>query len=226
MSAGSPIRSKARFASPDRFIPQRPLHVDTRQSYQATKPPVLLQGRERNDRRRDNTINPFRSVSESRSQSITRQRNAHNAYNLRPPHYVPAFVYGRDATLAHVDATPAARTLRQISDGFWTVGGRLSLQHGQLHGIPSGSGGLLASGTTAPLHTAAFLDQATPDDKVLAHERRLALALNIDQASRVLLQSITRNVPISHPSLERSPFDWRDGNWTRGVGLPCKCSPR
>src|ERR1700761_5763966 len=131
MSAGSPVRSRARFASPDRFIPQRPLHVDTRQIYQTAKPPVLLQGRERNERQRNNFVNPFRSVSEARSQSLTRRRNAHNAYNLRPPHHVPSFVQGRDPNLVNVDARAATGTLRQISDGFWTVGGRLSLQLGQ-----------------------------------------------------------------------------------------------
>ena len=222
MSAGSPVRSRARFASPDRFIPQRPLLIDRTESYHTSKPPVLLQGRERNDRRRDNTIDPFRSISASRSRSVTRQRNAHNAYNLRPPRYVPSFVYGRDATPAHVDARVATSTLRHVSDGFWTVGGRVSFQLGQLQGVPSGSGGLLASGTIAPLHTASFLDQPTKDDRVMAHERRLALALDIDLASRILLQSTTTEAEVVTPSPERNPFSWRNGAWTRGTGPSCK----
>jgi hypothetical protein len=96
----------------------------------------------------------------------------------------------------------------------------LSLQLGQLQGIPSGSGRLLASGTTAPLHTASFLDEATHDDKVVAHERRLALALDIDQASRILMHNI---IAKEAPNPEQSPLIWTNGAWTRAAGSPCKC---
>lgn len=125
-------------------------------------------------------------------------------------------MHGRDTTPAHIDPRVANRSLRQISGGFWTVGGRLVVQLGQIQGIPSGSGGLLASGTTAPLHTASFLDQASHDDKVLAHERRLALALDIDQASRILLQTTTVNDETVHS--DRSPIVWEDGAWVRESG--------
>lgn len=125
-------------------------------------------------------------------------------------------MHGRDTTPAHIDSRVANRPLRQISSGFWTVGGRVVVQLGQIQGIPSGSGGLLASGTTAPLHTASFLDQATHDDKVLAQERRLALALSIDQASRILLQTITPKDESVHS--DRGPIVWEDGAWVRESG--------
>ncbi|KAJ9614639.1 hypothetical protein H2200_002776 [Cladophialophora chaetospira] len=194
------------------------MHVERHESYQTSKPPVLLQGRERNERQRDNTVDPFRSVSQNRSRSLARQRNAQNAYNLRPPHYIPSFVHGRDTTPAHVDVRVATRTLRQISGGFWTVGGRVSLQSGQLQGIPSGSGGMLVSGTTAPLHTASFLDDANQDDKAVAHERRLALALDIDQASRILLANLPVHPDSANSSPGDSPFAWRNGAWAREAG--------
>ncbi|EXJ54677.1 hypothetical protein A1O7_10018 [Cladophialophora yegresii CBS 114405] len=157
-------------------------------------------------------------MNDGETTSSTRSAlNARNAYNLRPPQYVPSFVHGRDATPAHIDGRIATRTLRQISGGFWTVGGPLSLQLSQLQGIPSGSGRLLASGTTAPLHTASFLDEATHDDKVVAHERRLALALDIDQASRVLMHNIMPGQALTH---QHSPFVWTNGAWTRAMASP------
>ncbi|KAL2427953.1 hypothetical protein ABEF91_006207 [Exophiala dermatitidis] len=152
---------------------------------------------------------------ETRSRNTTRQRNSHNVYNLRPPHYIPSLVNGIDTSQAHVDVRVASRSVRQISGGFWTVGGRLSVQLGQLHGVSSGIGGLIASGTNAPMHIAAFLDQPTPDDQTLGHERRLALALDIDQATRILEQPrpVDRHSPNILP--DHSPFVWRNNGWTR-----------
>lgn len=220
---GSSVRSRKHFASPDRFIPQRPLHVDKRSTYQTSKPPVLLQGRERNTRKRDDTVNPFRSISETRSRNLSRQRQSQNVYNLRPPHYIPSFVHGRDVTPGHVEERIATEPLlRRISIGFWAVGGRLSVQVGQLQGIISGTGGLLASGTTAPMHTAAFLDQASLDDKIVAHERRVALALDIDQSSRILLPNSGAESPAVSLRPDHTPFIWKDSAWTQDGAAGCR----
>ncbi|KAJ9501780.1 hypothetical protein H2202_002742 [Exophiala xenobiotica] len=77
------------------------------------------------------------------------------------------------------------------------------------------TGGRLASGSTAPLHTASFLDHATSGDQAIGHEHRLALALDIDQANRLLLQT----PPIGENTTKLSPahsnFVWRDSSWTR-----------
>lgn len=102
------------------------------------------------------------------------------------------------------------------------MGGQLTIQLGQLQGITSATGGLIASGTTAPLHTASFLDQDTDADQTVGHERRLALALDIDQASRILLQ--TSQPGETMPDLAQKPrrFDWRDSSWTRDTTGPCK----
>ncbi|EXJ81747.1 hypothetical protein A1O1_07812 [Capronia coronata CBS 617.96] len=155
--------------------------------------------------------------SDTRSRNLARQRHSPNAYNLRPPHYIPSFVTGADATPAHADHGTPSRSLRQISSGFWTVGGQLSAQVGQLHGVSSGTGGFLASGTNAPLHTATFLDQPTPDDQTTGHQRRLALALDIDQASRILLQDFPSQRNAGDILPKYSPFVWRDNAWTRDL---------
>lgn len=62
----------------------------------------------------------------------------------------------------------------------------------QLQGIDTGTGEVLASGTTAPLIDAGFAKAEAPEAELSAHESRLALALDIDQARRVL--------PISPPT--------------------------
>lgn len=189
--------------------------MDKRASYQTSRPPALLQGRERYHRQRDNTLSPFRSVSETRSTDLVRQRQYPNAYNLRPPHYTPSFVHGTDATPAYVEARLSTGPLRQISSGFWTVGGRSSVQVGQLPGIPSASGELLVSGATAPLHTANFLNEPTFEDKIIDHERRLALALEIDQANRILSRPSVEIGKIDRFFPNHNQYVWRDSMWTR-----------
>ncbi|KIW93517.1 uncharacterized protein Z519_06122 [Cladophialophora bantiana CBS 173.52] len=74
---------------------------------------------------------------------------------------------------------------------------------------------MLGSHSTAPLHTATFLDHATRDDKAVAHERRLALALDIDQAARILLQNPTVEEKDVNAKPEHSPFVWKNSVWAR-----------
>ncbi|KAK6371845.1 hypothetical protein LTS17_008669 [Exophiala oligosperma] len=219
-SAGTPIRAQSRFTSPDRFIPQRPLHVDKRSSYQTAKSYTLVQGQERDERRRDELIDPFRSASETRSESLARQRQGYNAYNLRPPRYTPSFVRNADVSSMHPDGQGGFAPLRRVSGGFWTVGGQMTIHLGQLQGVTSATGGLIASGTTAPLHPASFLNQDTSDDQTAGHERRLALALDIDQRGRILPQTSPSRE--NTPNLAQKPhrFEWRDNSWTRHATGP------
>ena len=101
------------------------------------------------------------------------------------------------------------------------MGGRLSAQTGQLQGITSASAELLVSGSTAPLHAANFLDRPTREDKVNDHERRLALALDIDPATRILLQFHDHKArTIVLPA--HSPFVWADTAWKRQFDPHCK----
>ena len=153
-----------------------------------------------------------------------RQRQYPNAYNLRPPHYTPSFVHGTDATPAHVGMRLSTGSLRQISSGFWTVGGRSSLQAGQLLGIPSASGELLVSGANAPLHTANFLNEPTSEDKIVDNERRLALALEIDQANRILPQPSVEDGKIDRCSPSYNQYVWRDSMWTKKLPAHGKSS--
>ena len=72
----------------------------------------------------------------------------------------------------------------QVSVGtVWTVGGLAPFTTG----VSNGRGGLLGSGTNAPLYTTSFsaaLPKAQADMET--HEGRLAEALDLDRVSRVL----------------------------------------
>jgi hypothetical protein len=72
------------------------------------------------------------------------------------------------------------------------------------------------------MHTATFLDQATSDDKAAAHEMRLALALEIDQASRILLHTAEFQASNNIASPEKSAFVWQDSTWKRQLAHACK----
>ncbi|KAK5045686.1 hypothetical protein LTR84_009055 [Exophiala bonariae] len=149
------------------------------------------------------------------SAELIRRREYRNAYNLRPPHYIPSFVHGTDATPAHLGPQLSTGTLRNISSGFWTVGGRASVQTGQLPGVLSASGSLLVSGATAPLHSANFMRPPTPGDCVIDHGRRIALALEIDRANRILHPPSIEDTNSTKFPPDRNKYVWKDSTWMR-----------
>lgn len=71
----------------------------------------------------------------------------------------------------------------QISVGtVWTVGGLAPITTG----ISDGRGGLLGSGTNAPLYTTSFsASRPKAQEDLEKHEDRLAQALDIDRIQRV-----------------------------------------
>jgi hypothetical protein len=214
-SANAATRIRSKFASPDRYVPQRPSIDQGCPPYHTNKSPSSLRGRELYTRHRDHTRNPFRTVSD-RSNEVARRRDGHNRYGLRFPHYTPSFVHGDDASPFAIDPTNVSQTGRQLSwGGFWSVGGRNAAQLGHLHAVPTGAAGMTASGTNAPMHTPCFLDTPTRDDQVEAHEGRLALAMGIDQATRIL-QCTPPSLRTAHtPIPDPEGLKWRDNIWTR-----------
>lgn len=108
-------------------------------------------------------------------------------------------------------------TVRQISDGsVWNVGGPAAAQIAPPTATEDGHGGLLSSGTNAPIYVAHFLDHDTPDQDLRRHEDRLGLALEIDPATRIL--SNIRPLPLSLRGdlTDAGSYRWRDSAWTRG----------
>jgi len=107
-------------------------------------------------------------------------------------------------------------------DGVWSVGGRVATVSSPLQGVDTGTGEMLTSGTNAPMITAQFLEKSTDDSKTKSHQARLALALDIDQARRVLAISPPAS-PGSESSMNRyNSFDWRNSTWSKEQDSPCK----
>lgn len=102
--------------------------------------------------------------------------------------------------------------VRQISGGaIWNVGGSSAASDTVL-AVSSGNGGLLGTGTNAPLYTSMFLNRSDPDAEREVYERRIALALSISQVNRVLDYSRPTS---TLASTRRSGHIWRDSTWTR-----------
>lgn len=221
MKLSSP--SSSPFDSPDRFVSCRS-PIERTDSFRVGKRPESLSPSERYNRQRDNSIDPFTSPSRSRSRDAVQGRAPPPGQRATPVYHVPSFVHGYDATPVNVVASgelPQEPT-RQISLGaIWNVGGPSAAQPGSTHAVTNGHGGLTASGSNAPMHTAVFLDRNTPSDQARAHESRLALALDIDQSRLVLRHSAptTPTSPLHGASSSKySPFTWQNGEWSRAHG--------
>ena len=103
---------------------------------------------------------------------------------------------------------------------------------GPVQGLPNGRGGVIGSGTNAPMYTSRFLDGETPDQDLERLEGRLAAALDIDQTSRVLEIPGSPLKPGhastgSLASKRRYPFidsrtRWEHGTWVQEGAPSCE----
>lgn len=225
-SASPPHRPLKGPSSPDRFIPIRDFDDSPSTSFHVTKPTQQLTPEEKLLRQRSPKADPFMSVRPQRPASVSPQ-----AERSLSPHYAPHMV--TDSAVTGARAVNGQRDIiRQISSGaVWHVGGAASAQDRPLLPVPDGTGGLLGSGTTAPMYTARFLPQTTTIEQREQHEARVALALDIDPTSRLLGTSKpwplheSRPSP-SSPDFDRlSPLEWKDSAWKRADGNQgeCKC---
>jgi hypothetical protein len=203
--------------APDRFIPSRRPPNITKQSFDLNKPDERLIAEERTLPGRSFASDPF---------SRRLRRSVRMNEELRGLRETHAILTGR-SNLNRRRTNPSLRRgtvpmgIRQISAGaVWNVGGSSAASDTVL-GVSNGHGGLLGSGTNAPLYTSMFLSRSDPDAELEAYERRVALALDIDQVNRVLDHSTpsgspdtadSRNTP---SSAGRAVHVWRDNSWTR-----------
>ena len=177
----------------DRHTPLRTPFQQAKCTLRTSLSPQSLSPRERYLREYDSSTDPFYTPTKTRSK-VKHQLTA-NGHGALAPHYIPSFVHSRDFTPPVRGA--GRQDVRYVSmDGVWSVGGRVAAVPQQIHGVDSGTGETLASGTNATMITAAFLEHETEDSKTKAHEARLALAMDIDQARRVL--------PVSPPTSPQS----------------------
>ncbi|KAH5160805.1 hypothetical protein HBI26_041640 [Parastagonospora nodorum] len=84
--------------------------------------------------------------------------------------------------------------------------------------VLSGTNGVLGSGTNAPLYTSTFLNRADPEAELAAYERRLALALDVDQTDRILQHSPLPTAmckSMQNEMAKHAKPAWRDGAWIK-----------
>lgn len=227
-SASSPLRSsqwksrgglllsprRGQSSTPDRFIPARRPPAITRESYETSKPRDRLEQAQTSHTLIGARGNPF-------SRRLPRSAHLNNELrNLREAHSVimsRASAHRRNTSLNFQRELFA--NARDISTGaVWNVGGPSAVSD-TVVGVPTGRGGMLGSGTVAPLYTSSFLNRADPQAELEAYERRLAFALDINQLSRILLHVPQHAASSQWSSCSRSKprayHVWRDCAWTR-----------
>lgn len=227
-SAGSTIHAPRSPTSPDRFIPARESFDCPATPFRVSKSPRHLSPEEKLLRRRDPSADPFMPTRSRRAASVPRLGSQHERRLTR---YLPHLV-SDSAIAGSRDPIEASDLLRQVSAGaVWNVGGSSAAMGGPPVGISDGMGGLIGSGTTAPMYVANFLEKTTPAEEREKHESRLALALDIDQTNRLLdicrppAHLYSKPSP-SSPHYERyCPLTWKDNAWKRAEGLERKFNP-
>lgn len=206
--------------TPDRFIPSRRPLNSTRQSFQLNKTTDKLTPSERITRHGVLSPDPF-------------SRNLHRSGRLNEElrtlcesHSVVTgiVVLGRNNAVLGLRRSSLAGAAREISSGaVWNVGGSSAVSDTVI-GVSNGRGGMLGSRTNAPLYTSMFLSRSDPEAEMETHERRLALAFNVDQSSRVLSEASPLDSPASSGGSEsnresmqsnRMKHVWKDTAWTR-----------
>lgn len=205
------IPRKPRVSTPDRFIHCRRPPAVTRESFELNRPEQREQVSRSGRRVR---VDPFsRRMHRSDRLNIELQglREAHTGVTGRPG--------GNDRTSnPRLRSNSLVTAARQISAGaIWNVGGAAAAGD-TVTAVSTGNGGMYGSGTTAPLYTSTFLDRADPEAELEAYERRIALALEVDQTDRILQHSPLPASPPSTRSINESthrPHLWRDGAWAQ-----------
>lgn len=212
--------------APDRFISSRRSPAVNRESFEVNKPAKHLTADERVTRNSLESVDPFsRRLRRSGrlDDELRSLREAHSILTRRANfqrHGVNASIRRGSVTLGS----------RQVSaGGVWNVGGTSPVSDTVL-GVSNGRGGILGSGTNAPLYTSMFLSRSDPEAELEAYERRLALALEVNQADRVLEHSTPTSSPVapnwSNPQspTSRTRHVWRDSSWTEDGVAPRLCS--
>lgn len=207
-------------SSPDRFLPRRLSPMSSTRSFHLSKPSYTLSGDEKLLRQRSGSPDPFSPRAASRT------RNAPIRLTPRRQSRTPRAASANNGGVLGVRAQPVGQSSRQASYGaVWNVGGRAAAMNGPMAGVSDGRGGFLGSGTNAPMYTSQFLQDDGPDQDLDRHERRLAAAFDIDQASRVLgspaspeafpSQRICRGTKRKWNDNQGARTVWKDSEWVK-----------
>lgn len=187
--------------------------------FRVNKKPQDLTSEERLLRRRSPRADPFMPLgrlgvirTRRKQRRVPRVRNSYNVSRLSN---APAFVRNRSPSVGGYG-------LRHISTGsVWVVGGSSAVVGRTPTAVPDGAGGLIGSGTNAPMHSAQFLERITTADVRQEHEARIACALDLDRTTRLLdtCKSSPEQDPFPSPQSPHfdkiAPVEWTDNEWKR-----------
>ncbi|CAO2651096.1 Nn.00g093930.m01.CDS01 [Neocucurbitaria sp. VM-36] len=210
--------------TPDRFIACRRPPTVTRESFELNKPAERLETERKAGRGSRSSADVFsRRLRRSGrlNDELRGLREAHSLITERTS------ANRRNANFRH---SSQPLSVRQVSAGaVWNVGGPSAVSD-TVVGVSTAQGGMLGRGTNAPLYKSSFLNRADPEAELEAYERRLALALNVDQVDRILQHSPVSLSPYSK-KLGGATLDvkhvWRDGAWIEdGHNPPPPRSPQ
>lgn len=214
----SPTRTSA--STPDRFIASRRPPAVARDSFKLNKPMQRLV-LERSTHR------GARASPDEFSRRLRRSGRLNDELrDLRDAHSVIVGRVNAGGRNAHFRFGTIPLGARQISAGaVWNVGGASAVSD-TVVAVSTGRGGMLGRGTNAPLYRSAFLNRADPEAELEAYERRLALALEIDQIDRILHHSPAYSDPrVECPgATSQAKHVWRDGAWIKD-GVHSRLSP-
>ena len=199
--------------SPDRFIAQRSQPNDVITSFKVGKSTDKLSDAERITRSQNAGPDPFSSHIPQiipLNRTRTRPSNPNVMHERRiSPNNIGILGLHQFNSISQ----------RQISSGtIWHVGGPGAATDSRI-GVSNGRGGLLRSGTNAPLYGNLFTSRADATSVLDAHERRIALAVSLDQSRRVVESSRNpdSNVKViahGQASIAEETV-WRDNEWIR-----------
>ncbi|KAG4430502.1 hypothetical protein IFR05_014007 [Cadophora sp. M221] len=168
--------SSSSFRCPDRFLPIRPTLDSAVESFRTSKDPRTLTTDEKLLRHKDASLDAFnpRRRATSPIPSANRPVPRRNfSGNRSGSGGASVLTFQRDPTAVNGE--------RQVSVGtIWRVGGLAPVS-----GVPNGRGGLVGSGTNAPLYTTSFTAKPKAQEDKERHESRLAEALDLDRVGRV-----------------------------------------
>lgn len=114
------------------------------------------------------------------------------------------------------------RDRRAVSAGaVWSVGGTIVTEG--VASTPNGRGGRVTSGTNAPHYNAGFLKRQTASEDEARHGKRLAVALDLKQSSKMLTHGQSRSLMSHCPGFftaaSNRRVSWINSAWERS-GMP------
>ncbi|KAM5446392.1 hypothetical protein MaudCBS49596_006651 [Microsporum audouinii] len=195
--------------SPDRFLPSRNRHNPASLPFRLSRDPCFLSPTERTHRLRDPSADVF--AYPPYRHAILGSIEIGDSRIL--PRHLPRYI--NHGLLSEHPSNPGeiAPTRRIRTHAVWTFQGITVNPRGPRNAVSDGRGGLLGSGTVAPLYIANFLAKQTPVQDDLAYESRLAYALDVDQAARVLDLSPQQPLQDKIVRLISSPVRWGGNGW-------------